>query len=586
MKRKKILAISIVCVLLVGGGSVGGAAYYKKSKNEKRVVNVTPVVNMMGYDYGSEKTIDGTVITGSKQNVMLEKDQVVQSVLVKKGDKVKVGTPLIAYDTTALKLAVQEKKNAVDAAEDDLRQARKELERLQSLHPAEDQAYDMIDDYDEPEEPDLEEDPTAGEVVAPVFPTTEPTTTDETEPTGEESTTESTDVTEAPTEEPTQPDDGHLHSIMKDASQGDGSMEKPYDFYCESNTIVGADLLLELQQSNSYARFIVPKEGYRWLIQGSALPETLTDWAVNQGVSVAEDGMVSVDFKQVSFGIFQMQGTGGSSSAEDWGFDEDVDFGGDDWSDDSSDGESEDYMYSAQELSNMIQKQQSKIKTLEFTKKSADLDYEVAQKKQDDGMERSLIDGVVTEIHSDLTEKEAETKPYLVIQGSGGLQVKGTISEWNLNQLQVGTEIQAMSYDTGDSFTMTVTGVDDIPATDGNVPYVENPSSSVYTFEAETSEQHDIAVGSWLSLSLQEAADTSTFYLPLQYVRKENGQYYVMKANDQNRLEKQWIQTGKIRYGSEIEIKSGVSETDRLCFPYGKDVKEGVRTKDTDEVQW
>ena len=362
-------------------------------------------------------------------------------------------------------------------------------------------------------------------------------------------------------------------------------MEKPYDFYCESDTIVGADLLLELRQSNSYARFIVPGDGYRWLVQGSALPEPLTDWAVNQGISVAEDGMVSVDFKQVSFGIFQMQGTGGSSSAEDWG-DEDFDFDDDFWDDSDSGGESEDYMYSAQELSNMIQKQQSKIKTLEFTKKSADLDYEVAQKKQDDGMERSLIDGVVTEIHSDLTEKEAETKPYLVIQGSGGLQVKGTISEWNLNQLQVGTEIQAMSYDTGDSFTMTVTGVDDIPETDGIAPYDENPSSSVYTFEAETSEQHDIAVGSWLSLSLQEAADTSTFYLPLQYVRKENGQYYVMKANDQNRLEKQWIQTGKIRYGSEIEIKSGVSETDRLCFPYGKDVKEGVRTKDTDEVQW
>ena len=32
MKRKKILAISIVCVLLVGGGSVGGAAYYKSPR--------------------------------------------------------------------------------------------------------------------------------------------------------------------------------------------------------------------------------------------------------------------------------------------------------------------------------------------------------------------------------------------------------------------------------------------------------------------------------------------------------------------------------------------------------------------------
>ena len=35
MKRKKILAISIVCVLLVGGGSVGGAAYYKPLKPAK-----------------------------------------------------------------------------------------------------------------------------------------------------------------------------------------------------------------------------------------------------------------------------------------------------------------------------------------------------------------------------------------------------------------------------------------------------------------------------------------------------------------------------------------------------------------------
>ena len=267
---------------------------------------------------------------------------------------------------------------------------------------------------------------------------------------------------------------------------------------------------------------------------------------------------------------------------EDFDFDEE-------WLDDGiwgEDSESDDYLYTAQELAAMIQKQQSKIKTLEFSKKSADLAYESALKKQDDGMERSLIDGVVTELHTDLTDKEAETKPYLVIQGSGGLQVQGTVSEWNLPKLQIGTEMNVMSYDTGDSFTVKVTEIEDVPVTDSNAPYNENPNNSMYRFQAETEEQYDIAVGSWLSLSFMEETSSSYFYLPLQYVREENGQYYVMKANDQNRLVKQPVQTGKIRYGAEIEIKSGVEETDRICFPYGKDVKEGVRTKDTDEVQW
>ena len=57
-----------------------------------------------------------------------------------------------------------------------------------------------------------------------------------------------------------------------------------------------------------------------------------------------------------------------------------------------------------------------------------------------------------------------------------------------------------------------------------------------------------------------------------------------MKADDDNRLVKQYIATGKIMYGYAIEIKGGLSMKDRICFPYGKEVKEGVRTKDSTEV--
>ena len=597
MKKKKVLAIFLVSVLLVSGGGIGGAAYYKKQKNEKRIVSVVPVVNMMGYEYGNEMNIDGTVITGSKQNVMLEKEQVVEKVLVKKGDTVKVGTPLIAYDTTSLKLALQEKKNAVDAAEDDLRTAKKELERLQSLHPAEDRQYNWIEDTEEievvdlPEEAEFETQPAESPITT-VISTAETTTseeipvetdeTDSVEPTAPIMSTEPIEPTEPVLEE-------NVLYTLEDAVQGDGSAAQPYLFLCERDTIVKMDLLLLLQQHGSHAVFQMTTDGYQWLVDGTTLPASLTDWTVSQGVTIGQDGTLSVDFRQVLYGTFQIAGNGSDDMLlpddegnEDFDFDEE-------WLDDGiwgEDSESDDYLYTAQELAAMIQKQQSKIKTLEFSKKSADLAYESALKKQDDGMERSLIDGVVTELHTDLTDKEAETKPYLVIQGSGGLQVQGTVSEWNLPKLQIGTEMNVMSYDTGDSFTVKVTEIEDVPVTDSNAPYNENPNNSMYRFQAETEEQYDIAVGSWLSLSFMEETSSSYFYLPLQYVREENGQYYVMKANDQNRLVKQPVQTGKIRYGAEIEIKSGVEETDRICFPYGKDVKEGVRTKDTDEVQW
>lgn len=597
MKKKKVLAIFLVSVLLVSSGGIGGAAYYKKQKNEKRIVSVVPVVNMMGYEYGNEMNIDGTVITGSKQNVMLEKEQVVEKVLVKKGDTVKVGTPLIAYDTTSLKLALQEKKNAVDAAEDDLRTAKKELERLQSLHPAEDRQYNWIEDTEEievvdlPEEAEFETQPAESPITT-VISTTETTTseeipvetdeTDSVEPTAPIMSTEPIEPTEPVLEE-------NVLYTLEDAVQGDGSAAQPYLFLCERDTIVKMDLLLLLQQHGSHAVFQMTTDGYQWLVDGTTLPASLTDWTVSQGVTIGQDGTLSVDFRQVLYGTFQIAGNGSDDMLlpddegnEDFDFDEE-------WLDDGiwgEDSESDDYLYTAQELAAMIQKQQSKIKTLEFSKKSADLAYESALKKQDDGMERSLIDGVVTELHTDLTDKEAETKPYLVIQGSGGLQVQGTVSEWNLPKLQIGTEMNVMSYDTGDSFTVKVTEIEDVPVTDSNAPYNENPNNSMYRFQAETEEQYDIAVGSWLSLSFMEETSSSYFYLPLQYVREENGQYYVMKANDQNRLVKQPVQTGKIRYGAEIEIKSGVEETDRICFPYGKDVKEGVRTKDTDEVQW
>ena len=64
-------------------------------------------------------------------------------------------------------------------------------------------------------------------------------------------------------------------------------------------------------------------------------------------------------------------------------------------------------------------------------------------------------------------------------------------------------------------------------------------------------------------------------------MREENGNSYVMKEKD-GVLVKQYVETGKIIYGEAIEIKKGLSEDDRIAFPYGNGAKEGMAVSQDD----
>ena len=51
---------------------------------------------------------------------------------------------------------------------------------------------------------------------------------------------------------------------------------------------------------------------------------------------------------------------------------------------------------------------------------------------------------------------------------------------------------------------------------------------------------------------------------------------------ENGRLKKQYISTGKIYYGSQIVVKSGITANDFIAFPYGKDAVEGKVCKEGD----
>ena len=58
-----------------------------------------------------------------------------------------------------------------------------------------------------------------------------------------------------------------------------------------------------------------------------------------------------------------------------------------------------------------------------------------------------------------------------------------------------------------------------------------------------------------------------------------------MKEVD-GRLKKQYLETGKIYYGSQIVVKSGVTSEDYIAFPYEKEAVEGKVTvhKENDDL--
>ena len=58
---------------------------------------------------------------------------------------------------------------------------------------------------------------------------------------------------------------------------------------------------------------------------------------------------------------------------------------------------------------------------------------------------------------------------------------------------------------------------------------------------------------------------------------------YVYK-DENGKLKKQYISTGKTIYDYAIQINSGLSMDDKIAFPYGDGVTEGAQTKEVDNL--
>ena len=84
----------------------------------------------------------------------------------------------------------------------------------------------------------------------------------------------------------------------------------------------------------------------------------------------------------------------------------------------------------------------------------------------------------------------------------------------------------------------------------------------------------------WVTVNYEASAAENIMVIQKAFVRNDNNKNYVYK-DDNGILKKQEISVGAaVDSGYSVIVKGGLSEDDLIAFPYGKDVKEGAKTKE------
>lgn len=228
-----------------------------------------------------------------------------------------------------------------------------------------------------------------------------------------------------------------------------------------------------------------------------------------------------------------------------------------------------------------IRMQENKIATLKLDIQESEIKIGKLEKKVNRRLVSSKLDGVVSYVGDPLTGK-SEGNAFMRIKSGDGFYVVGTVGELMLEDLKEGETINCMSYQSG-NFQAKVLEVSEYPI-EGNSYWGSNPNVSYYSFTAEVLDKSmEFQDYDYINIALESSVpQKGSIALQKAFTRTQNGETYVYK-DDNGVLKKQVLAVGPaLDGGYSILVKGGITKEDKIAFPYGKDVKEGAKTREVD----
>ena len=600
-KKKTIITVTaVVLVVVIGLGVWFGVS---RGRSEPVKVFAFNYVGMTEY-WGDSQESYGPVSTDKIQTVFLSSTQTVTEMKVAQGDMVKKGDVLMTFDTTLSDLQLERKRLEVEKLKLDQETARKRLREIQNMTPMSAVDFDGSGDYGD------EGDPNAGDKLTGSYqlstnsdydgsmaekalicwlntaaavdnsileaarqkaeeyqnknyvpdPTEEPT----------ESIPDTTETTTSPTESipdttentPGGDSSGDSSEDTSGGSQGDSTGEPAGEGSEDGNGENSSASAAE----NPDEKPTITVSDYYMVFKVTEGNMSLGNRLTWQGLHIYRQGGGFV------FKFFDASVVPDHSIITD-----------DPDSTDPTDPDMPDpgSGYTAAQLAQMRSEQEKKIKELGFKIKVAEADYKIKQAEMSDGNIYADFDGKVVSV---LTEEEAKTKnqPVLKVSGGGGFYIQGSVGELDKDKLQIGQEVTVNDWNTGMTYPGKIVSMGDFPSDNDSYYGSGNPNVSYYPFTVFVDETADLQAGMYANIQYSSAESENGIYLENPFIRTENGQSYVYVQGAGGKLEKRFVTTGKALWGSYTEIRSGLTADDLIAFPYGKNLKVGAPTVESD----
>ncbi|MDC7278140.1 biotin/lipoyl-binding protein [Butyrivibrio fibrisolvens] len=231
----------------------------------------------------------------------------------------------------------------------------------------------------------------------------------------------------------------------------------------------------------------------------------------------------------------------------------------------------------AQELNEAILDAQDSVKKQDLEIRKLQYELETMENTTDTGDVVAKVSGTVSKVQ-DLNNYNT-TQPFFIVTATDEYYISGSIGEFYLDQLHIGDIVSISCWDNGATADGKVTSISDTPAKDGGNFWTSgNSNSSNYEFKASFDKNSGIDIGSAVDISITPSGqEEKGIYIPAYLIRKDAGGSYVMRMNDSNKLEKAYIKVGKTVWGSQTQVKSGITMDDYLAFPYGDGAIEGIK---------
>lgn len=548
MKKPLILTISLAAAVAVVSVSIGG---YRIYKNANTRVEVSPV-SVISVPLWEDNSSYGVVTTDLTQDVFISESQVIQEVLVNEGDTVSIGTPLMTIDNTLAMLDLEMQALAIDNIDLQIQAANRDIHFLETATIGYNNPNNMEGAIGgDPGTINSEPDAISSDLY----------TTDDILEDGGMDVSMKADgyhLLSSPGTAQADPDaivyrlDRQTTLFLKDDTQN------IYTVKCVPETIITPDFLYRIKglDTNTGRKIGEP------LVVFLQIP--------SMGKRIYLDGYnfdIPEDFYEMSLEEFM------------YNYNTQI-------SDITSDTENEVNPYdgiSSEERDRQLTEKRNQLTTLNIDRKEAVLKYEKMRKEIASGTILSTVNGQIKSVGDPAAGADANT-PFISVTSQDGFYLKGTVNELNREELFVGQHISVTNMETGMMAEAEITSISDYPVSDNASSYGTNPNTSNYPFTAFLSETSGFKNNQSVSINItsDENSTNSKLYIPKAYVREDGGEYYVFIADEKGRLKKQVIEAGATMYGYYQEVKSGLANEDLIAFPYGKNVKEGVKTEEVD----